>query len=313
LLGDGASSHNGAGLAASNAMAEKTMASFKISDVTVARLRSLYPIRVERALAGGPMIRALFMTGLVLVANSPAIAADTSVAPPQVTGTVTYRERIALPPNSLIRIQLQDVTRQDAPAVIVAEATMLTGTAQVPFAFSLAYAPSSIDQSRRYAVRASIAVEGATSFTSASVQPVLTNGAPARVDLVLVAAGMSQDASPPTATLEGTYWKLVELGGAPPAMLADVQEAHIQFDRAQKRVAAIGGCNRLMGSYVMHGTALTISAGGMTMMACPDPLGKQELAFTDALRATTGFRITGNRLELLGGNNVVARFIAAGS
>ena len=42
-------------------------------------------------------------------------------AGPAVSGTVAYRERIALPPNAAIEVKLQDVSLQDAPAKTVAE------------------------------------------------------------------------------------------------------------------------------------------------------------------------------------------------
>ena len=36
-----------------------------------------------------------------------------------VSGTVNYRERMALPPDAVVEVQLLDVSRQDAPATIV--------------------------------------------------------------------------------------------------------------------------------------------------------------------------------------------------
>ena len=39
----------------------------------------------------------------------------------KVTGTVSYRERIALPPAATIRVQLVDVSRADAPADVLGE------------------------------------------------------------------------------------------------------------------------------------------------------------------------------------------------
>jgi len=135
--------------------------------------------------------------------------------------------------------------------------------------------------------------------------------------VVAPAAARAADPSPspsPAATqpprLEGTYWKLTELRGAPAATLAGTPEAYLRFDAATKRIAGLGGCNQLMGSYELHGSSLTIAAGGMTMTACPDPLDKQELTFTDALRATKGYRLTDGALELLDGATVLARFVA---
>lgn len=48
----------------------------------------------------------------------------------------------------------------------------------------------------------------------------------------------------------------------------------------------------------------------MTMMACPEPLMAQERNFTDALRATKTYRISGQTLELRNGDRVVASFRA---
>jgi putative lipoprotein len=41
-----------------------------------------------------------------------------------VTGSVSYRERIALPPDAVVKVQLSDVSRQDAPAPLIAETTV---------------------------------------------------------------------------------------------------------------------------------------------------------------------------------------------
>ena len=69
---------------------------------------------------------------------------------------------------------------------IVAETTMRTGTAQVPIPFAFAYAPTAIEPTHRYAVRATIVLEGRTIFTSDTAYPVLTNGASDRADIVVV-------------------------------------------------------------------------------------------------------------------------------
>ncbi len=51
--------------------------------------------------------------------------------------------------------------------------------------------------------------------------------------------------------------------------------------------------------------------GGMTMMACPEDVMRQEQAFLEALKAATGDRITGESLELLEGDgHVLARFVS---
>lgn len=75
------------------------------------------------------------------------------------TGSVTYRERIALPPDSKVIVSLEDATRSDRSADFVAQ-QVLEPRGQVPVIFDLRYVPSAIDLKRRYAINAAI-IDGA--------------------------------------------------------------------------------------------------------------------------------------------------------
>ena len=44
----------------------------------------------------------------------------------QVTGTLTYLPRIALPDDAVVNVQLQEVSRADAPATVLAEQEFVT-------------------------------------------------------------------------------------------------------------------------------------------------------------------------------------------
>jgi putative lipoprotein len=57
-----------------------------------------------------------------------------------VSGTVFYRERIALPPGAALTVQLADVSKADAPIDVIATETRILST-QVPVPFSLSYDP----------------------------------------------------------------------------------------------------------------------------------------------------------------------------
>jgi putative lipoprotein len=118
----------------------------------------------------------------------------TSRAPPegdgersmaQVTGTVTYRERIALTPTAVITVKLVDVSRADAPAVVLGEQVIRAEGRQVPFAFAIAYDPAQIKPQYTYAVQARIEDSGGLRFVSDRMYPVLTRDAPNHVDMVL--------------------------------------------------------------------------------------------------------------------------------
>ncbi|OON68645.1 hypothetical protein B0919_12280 [Hymenobacter sp. CRA2] len=109
----------------------------------------------------------------------------TAVVQDSVTGTVAYRERIGLPPNAVLTVQLQDVTKQDAAATVVAATTVPTNGRQVPLPFSLRYDTLRIDRTNTYAVQARIEADGKLLFTNDAAYPVITRGNPKRVQMTV--------------------------------------------------------------------------------------------------------------------------------
>ena len=108
-----------------------------------------------------------------------------------VTGTVTYLQRLALPPTAVIEVKLQDVSLADAPAKVIAEQTYNLGQRQVPVPFSLNFDPAKIDPKHTYAVSARITVDGKLVFISDKSYPVLTQGSSSQAELVLKPAAVS--------------------------------------------------------------------------------------------------------------------------
>jgi putative lipoprotein len=58
-----------------------------------------------------------------------------------VTGTATYRERMALPPGALFEAVIEDVSRADAPASTLAT-TRIMSPGNPPIAFTITYDPA---------------------------------------------------------------------------------------------------------------------------------------------------------------------------
>ena len=105
-------------------------------------------------------------------------------------GTVTYRERMMLRPDATITVRLQDVSRQDVPALLIAEQQIPAQGKSVPIPFSLEYDPARIDERYSYAVRAEIrGGDGELLWTTDTHHPVLTRGAPTdQVEILVVSA-----------------------------------------------------------------------------------------------------------------------------
>ena len=238
-----------------------------------------------------------------------------------ITGTVTYRVRMALPANAAIDVRLEDVSRADAPAAIVAENIFAAGGRQVPIPFQLPYSPGDIQAGHSYQVRAQIMVEDKLLFVTTRAYPVLTNGAPSVVNMVLQPVSSGPSASTSEAgskgenvdsmPLLGTTWTLTELDGHAPVSTTGNNPAQLVLDGSQNRYSGSSGCNRLTGTIELKGDSLNFGAGASTMMACSEPLMQQEQAFTKMLESVTGYRTSGKTLELLAGNKTVAKFKAA--
>ena len=124
---------------------------------------------------------------LIFKAEAKASVAEASdvTETASVTGTVTYRQRVALTPGAVVEVKLLDVSRADAPSVTIAEQVFKPAGRQVPIEFELRYDPRRIEQNRRYAVRARILEGVKLRFTSTQVYPVITGGNPNAVEVIV--------------------------------------------------------------------------------------------------------------------------------
>jgi len=270
--------------------------------------------------------RALACCGLVAIGGcgsgrdgSGAAAHSQSV----LTGTVTYRERIALPPNARVEVRLEDVSQADAPADEVASQTVAANGKQVPIPFELRYSPQNIDPSHRYAVRASItSADGDLMFTTTLHYAVLTGGAADQnVEIVVQRAGGGARAAAPGASAVGAdqgdaapsppsgTWRLAAIkrpGATEQAVGADPRYT-VAF--ADGRLSGIAHCNRYTSGYEQPAPGeLKISPMmAATLMACPSESIASE--FLRALGGATRYELRGDRLLLSYGDGGVLAFV----
>jgi putative lipoprotein len=125
------------------------------------------------------------VTRRLWLALALAAACAAPAGPGRVTGTASYRERIALPAGAVLRVTLLDVSLVDAPERVIVERA-LRPAGQVPIPFALEFAREEIVRERRYALRAALlGPDGRTLFATPAAVPVLTHGAPDAVELLL--------------------------------------------------------------------------------------------------------------------------------
>lgn len=119
--------------------------------------------------------RTLFaLFAAAIVASSVAACASRSYS---VSGTVSYRERLILPADSLIVVRLEDISRGQAYPAVVSEQRIVPNSAAVT-TFSLPYEYGSINPGATYVVNAWIEQGGRILFRNNKVYQVLTKTAP---------------------------------------------------------------------------------------------------------------------------------------
>jgi len=140
-----------------------------------------------RLLGGGIGLAGVVLASLAVMHGRPRTS-DAPPAPPDpaLTGTVFYRERIALPPKSIVEVVLEDVSIADRPAVEIAR-TAVAPKDQVPIPFQLHYAADRIEANHRYGVRAAILwPSGARMFVSTDPYSALDGVTPSQGMVILV-------------------------------------------------------------------------------------------------------------------------------
>lgn len=231
----------------------------------------------------------------------------------RIEGEVFYRERIMLRPGAELEVQLEDISRADAMATVVATTTIpLDGGP--PYPFAVEYKPAEIDPRMRYAMRARITWGEELLFTNTEyIDPFSDSPVRILVQSVERPAGRGN-----TGREEGDsateVWILELLGGeaAPPG--SGGNPAVLELDRSQQTVSGFSGCNRYTGGFTSegsssHGTPLRFGPLASTRRACAD--GDQlEQAYLKALGDVDSYRIEGERLLLLSGSEIVATFKA---
>jgi putative lipoprotein len=222
-----------------------------------------------------------------------------------VSGEVFYRERIALPSNAVLVVQLSDVSLADAPASTIAE-QKIDPAGQVPIKFEIKFDSAVIQPKASYALQARITVDDKLWFINDqryAVDPLK----PEPQNMLLKRVSRNADAAP---TLFGTTWVAEDIGGS-----GVIDNAQSTFSVASDgRVSGRGACNGYFAQAEVNGDKIKIGKAGATMMACDQALMDQERKFLAALEAAASYRIDGDgKLFLVDAGGVdIVRFAAEG-
>lgn len=224
---------------------------------------------------------------IVCLATTVAALAETAM----LDVTASYRERIAVPPDAELEVELLDVSKMDVAATrIASQRIKMTG---VPIQMQLPYDPEVIDDRFTYTVSARLHSQGRVIFRTTQAYPVLTRGAGTSVELLLQQATGPAPRPDPQVALVGTTWTAFEIAGR---MLVAERAPTLQLTD-EGGVGVFGGCNRFSGRVELgEGTIAFPGPMAGTMMACPEPASKLERDMLSALEATSGYTLSGDLL-----------------
>lgn len=222
-----------------------------------------------------------------------------AAAAQSVTGTATYRERIALPPQAELLVELLDVSQADAPSkTMAAKRYRLTG---VPAAFSLSYDPALIEDRLSYAIAARVVVGNRVLFRTTQTYPVLTQGGTETAEVVMEIMQAATEVVGETDLFDDSVWEIFELNGR---VLTEDGKPTLSFADASQ-VSVFAGCNRFSGGVEITEDRIDFppSFAG-TLMACPEPVDELERDILEALAVSERFVLADRELGFLNDSGV---------
>ncbi len=223
----------------------------------------------------------------------------------EVSGTVSYNERIALPSGSVLEVELRDVSRMDIPAVTLSQYEKTTSGENIPLPFSVRYDSSAISETGQYAIFARILVDGQPRWITDTNHAVVLNGEPVKdVEVVLAMTYDSEEGNSATTELSGTAWIWRGTMAADGSTVEPEDDSFV-LSFAGSQVMSTTDCNSMSGAYIISGGTISFSAFVSTLMFCE---GSLEGPYAATLSTVEQFAIDGEELRLTTGDGSVMLF-----
>lgn len=263
-------------------------------------------------LIGKARIIAASLLGLTVLGGSAMILSSAmptqSIASEKtIRGSVMYRERIALPPEASLDIQLIDVSLADAPAQVIAE-QKIDHLKSSPIPFELKFDSSKLIANHTYALQARISAGDTLWFINDTRHEFNQEKFEGPYEIRVVNVRKTNAVQTPL-SLENHEWLTEDIRGGG---VVDTAQTTLSVAPSGE-VSGSGGCNRYFGKATITGEALSFGPIGSTFMQCPPALMDQETKFLDVLKQTRKFSITNGKLYLLGENDLeLARLASNG-
>ncbi len=135
----------------------------------------------------GLLARTLVMLAALLLAACQSAKPPLEEGQPvmaSVTGVAMYLQRIGLPPDTNVVVQLVDASSPEAAKPVIGE-HLLVNVPQLPVRFQIDFDLRKIDPAHTYVVQVIVENRGRMLFLNRGIYPVLTRGFPAQVEVLV--------------------------------------------------------------------------------------------------------------------------------
>jgi len=268
-----------------------------------------------------PLASTVSISGAKQPAQEKVGKTQTHPSPEHIHGQVIYQQRIALPPQALLLVQLVDVTHPDRPQEVVVEQRLALDD-EVPVSFSLPLTLQELPKENLYALKAQISVGDSLWFVHNPPLALETDKSAYLLRLEMVAQNATN--APVKTGIEGRQWiadyidGIAALDGVVVDMMieddiAALPNSATAGDKPFERhsVTGSGGCNRYFSTALLDSQAhLHFEPIGMTFMLCEEAISHQENRFVAMMAKVHRYLIdNSDHLYLMDENNqTIARF-----
>ena len=209
-------------------------------------------------------------------------------------GRLFYRERMMLPPDVLVSVQLRNLEGEMAGRFLA------HADGREELSFAVHYFREDLDTAAQ--LDAAVFYGEEPLFVTDESMTVDLDGKPS---VLLHHAVPSQKEDIP---LQGTYWRLTELEGKPSENFADQPEAHLILLEKGEAVGS-DGCNNFFMSWEAADERIAFMPGGATLRLCPK--GEEQASrMLQMFPRVNGWKISDGKLELSTETGVEAVFEA---
>ena len=209
-------------------------------------------------------------------------------------GTLFFRERMMLPPDVQVHVQLRTLEGEK-----IAGQSMVHADGHGELSFKVCYLKADFDEEAL--LHAAVFYGREPLFATPEHTTAALDSKPA---VLLHHAVPSQKKDLP---LQGTYWRLKELGGKPAESFEGQPEAHLILREGE--ASGSDGCNNFFMSWEASGKSIHFAPGGATLRLCPKG-EEQAQNMLQMFPKVKEWSISGSELELRTEDSMTAVFEA---